>query len=165
MKKSDLSAFAQTLFVQRPDETCKFEQLLIERYLLNVDIQDKSAMTDVEMVFLNPNEHSVAGIFIIPFSKKADSVDFEIRVDGKDIPIKLAKKDKLEKVYGHALQSTDIDILEFVGSSHLQTKVMQIPAGVSVVFRYYMTKTFRILMAAIPTLITFRATSLSVILR
>ena len=129
MQKSNLSALAQTLFLPRPDETHQFEQLLIEHYLLNVRIQNAIAHTDVEIVFSNPNEHPVNGVFIIPFSKKAESVNFEIRIDGKDIPIKIAKKNKLKERYGNVGQTTDANILESIGSSHLQTKVLQIPAG------------------------------------
>ncbi len=129
MKKSDLSALAQTLFLPRSDETLQFEQLLIEHYLLKVRIQDAIAHTYVEVVFSNPNEHPVNGVFIIPFSKRAESVNFEIRIDGKDIPIKVAKKNKLKEIYGNVGQTTDANILESIGSSHLQTKVLQIPAG------------------------------------
>lgn len=124
MKGSDLRALAQTLFFQRPDESRKFEQLLIEHYLLNVHIQAASAMTKVEMVFFNPNKHAVEGVFIFPCPKQT-----EIRLDGKVIPTKLAKKEKIKAVYGKALQSTDDKLLESIGSSFLQTKVLQIPSG------------------------------------
>ena len=120
---------AQTLFVPRPDENRQFEKLIIEHYLLNVHIQHDHANTDVEVVFSNPNEESIDGIFIIPFYKTADNLDFEVRIDGKVIPIKLAKKEKLIKIYGNTFQAMDYDILESLGSSHLQTKVLQIPGG------------------------------------
>lgn len=129
MKRSDLSALAQTLFLQRPDENYKFEQLLIEHYFLNVNIQNEYALTDVGIVYSNPNEHAVDGIFIIPSSKKVESVNFEVRIDGKGIPIKLAKKKRLKEIYGNVLQATDANLLESIDASHLQTKVMQIPAG------------------------------------
>lgn len=132
MKKSDLRALAQTLFLQRPDGTRKSEKLLIEHYLLNVCIQDASAMTNVEMVFFNPNEHAVEGVFILPCPKQT-----EIRIDGKVIPTKLAKKEKIKAVYGKALQSTDADLLDSIGSSFLQTKVLQIPAGGTCPFQIY----------------------------
>ncbi len=124
MKGSDLRALAQTLFFQRSDETRKFEKLLIEHYLLNVRIQNECAITNVEMVFFNPNEHTVEGVFIFPCPKQT-----EIRLDGKVIPTKLAKKEKIKAVYGKALQPTDVDLLDSLGSSALQTKVLQIPAG------------------------------------
>ena len=128
MKRSDLSALAQTLFLQRPDETREFEKLLIEHYLLNVRIQDVSAMTDVEMVFFNPNEHTIEGVFIIPHPKQTEYIDFEIQIDGKVIPTKMAKKEKIKRIYGKPLQSTDANLLESLGSFHVQTKVIQIPA-------------------------------------
>ena len=130
MKKSELRALAQTLFLQRPDETRKFEKLLIEHYLLNVRIQDECAMTSVEMVFFNPNEHAAEGVFIFPCPKQT-----EIWIDGKVIPTKLAKKEKIKAIYGNALQSTDADLLDALGSSFLQTKVLQIPAGGTCPFR------------------------------
>ena len=124
MKKSDLCALAQTLFLQRPDETRQFEKLLIENYLLNVRIQDECVMTNVEMVFFNPNKHAVEGVFIFPCPKQT-----EIRLDGKVIPTKLAKKEKIKAIYGNIPQSIDVDLLDSLGSSFFQTKVLQIPAG------------------------------------
>lgn len=124
MKKSDLRALAQTLFLQRPDETQKFEKLLIEHYLLNVRIQNECAMTNVEMVFFNPNEYAVEGVFIFPCSKQT-----EIRIDGKVIPTKLANKEKIRAIYGDTFQSIDADLLDSLGSSFFQTKVLQISAG------------------------------------
>ncbi len=129
MTKSDLNALAQTLFVPRTDENRQFEKMIIEHYLLNVHIQNKHAHTDVEIVYSNPNESDVDGIFIIPFSKYADTVNFEVRIDGKVIPIKLAKINKLKKIYGNTFQTLDFDISEELGSSYLQSKVLQIPAG------------------------------------
>lgn len=129
MKKSELRALAQTLFLQRPDETCQFEQLLIEHYLLNVNIQDEYARTDVEIVYTNPNEHPVDGIFVIPFSKKADRANFEIQIDGKAASIKLANREKIKQIYENAFHTTDSDILESTDSSLMQTKVLHIPAG------------------------------------
>ncbi len=130
MKKSELRAFAQTLFLQRPDETRKFEKLLIEHYLLNVRIQDQAAMTNVEMVFTNPNEHTVEGVFIIPSPKQT-----EIRLDGKVIPTKIVKKEKIKAIYGNTLQLTEADLLDSLSSFFLQTKVLQIPAGGTCPFR------------------------------
>lgn len=123
MNKSELRAFAQTLFLQRPDETHQFEKLMIEHYLLNVRIQYECAMTNVEMVFTNPNDRPVEGVFIIPRPKQT-----EIRIDGKVIPTKPAKRKKIKAIYGNALQSTEIDIIESLDSTHVQTKVIQIPA-------------------------------------
>ncbi len=124
MKKSELRALAQTLFLQRPDGPRKFEKLLIEHYLLNVRIQDQAAMTNVEMVFTNPNEHTVEGVFIFPCPKQT-----EIRLDGKVIPTKMVKKEKINAIYGNTLQLTEADLLDSLSSSFLQTKVLQIPAG------------------------------------
>lgn len=129
MKKSDLSALAQTLFLQRPGETRQFEQLLIEHYLLNVRIQDVIAHTDVEVVFRNPSNSPVEGIFIIPQPKEVRNKGYEIRIDGKVIPIKLANKKKIREIYADSFQTSDADILESITSSHLQTKVLEIPAG------------------------------------
>ena len=129
MKKSDLSALAQTLFLQRPDQNRQFEQVLMEHYLLNVHIHDGIAHTDVEIVFRNPNNSPIEGMFIIPRPKQEKNKGYEIRIERNEIPIKLANKKKLKEIYGHEFQSSDADILESITSSHLQTKVLKIPAG------------------------------------
>ena len=129
MKKSELRALAQTLFLQRPDETRKFEELLIEHYLLNVRIQNAIAHTDVEIVFRNPNNSSVEGVFIIPQPIQERNKRYEVCIDRKVIPIKLANEKKLKEIYEVAFQTSDTDILESITSSHLQTKVLKIPAG------------------------------------
>ena len=93
MKKSGFYTFARSLFVPRLDELRQFENLIIKHYLANVSIENQQATTDVEVVFTNPNDFPIEGVFIFPLPDGADTVDVDVHIDGNLVePDFLGKK-------------------------------------------------------------------------
>lgn len=74
MKQIDFNSFAQTLFVSRSEVKRQKIELIIEKYLLNVFIENETANTEVEIAFSNPHDHEVVGTFIIPVPDCLDSI-------------------------------------------------------------------------------------------
>ena len=129
MTRSDLITLARSLFVPRLDEARKFEKLIVKHYLANVLIENQQATTDVEIVFRNPNDFPVEGEFIFPLPNGADTVDVDIHIDGNPIELEFLGKNRLAKFYNSILQEQDIQILQEIGNSALQTEVLSILAG------------------------------------
>ncbi len=129
MKKSGFYTLARSLFVPRLDEVRQFENLLIKHYLANVSIENQHATTDVEVVFTNPNDFPVEGVFIFPLPDGADTVDVGIRTDGNLVEPDFLGKNSLAKFYKSVLQAQDTQILQEIGSSALKVEVLSILAG------------------------------------
>ena len=111
------------------DEGCKFENLIIKHYLANVSIENQQATTDVEVVFTNPNDISVEGVFVFPLPDGADTVDVDVRTDGNLVEPDFLGKNSLAKFYKSVLQAQDTQILQEIGSSALKIEVLSILAG------------------------------------
>ena len=126
MKKS--ASLAQTRFIPRLAEDSQFENLIIKHYLLKVLIGYRSTTTDVQLVFTNPNAEAIEGVFIIPLSEKAGISDVEVAINDKIAPVKLANTKKLAAVFEKAFQGENDPVLQSIGASTLQTKVLQLPA-------------------------------------
>ncbi len=129
MKKSGFYTLARSLFVPRLDEVRQFENLIIKHYLANVSIENQQATTDVEVVFTNPNDFPIEGIFIFPLPDGADTVDVDIRTDGNLVEPDFLGKNSLAKFYKSVLQAQDTQILQEIGSSALKVEVLSILAG------------------------------------
>ena len=129
MKKSGFYTLARSLFVPRLDEVRQFENLLIKHYLANVSIENQHATTDVEVVFTNPNDFPVEGVFIFPLPDGADTVDVGIRTDGNLVEPDFLGKNSLAKFYKSVLQAQDTQILQEIGSSALKVEALSILAG------------------------------------
>ncbi len=129
MKQLDFNSLAQTCFVFRSDENRQRKKLIIEHYLLHVFIENGVARTEVEIVFSNPNTSAVEGVFIIPAPDCSDSRRFEIRIDGKVVPLKLANPKKLKSLLLNASDEKSEQDFDSIGTSALQTKVLNIQAG------------------------------------
>ena len=129
MKKSGFYTLTRSLFVPHLDEGCKFENLIIKHYLANVSIENQQATTDVEVVFTNPNDISVEGVFVFPLPDGADTVDVDVRTDGNLVEPDFLGKNSLAKFYKSVLQAQDTQILQEIGSSALKIEVLSILAG------------------------------------
>ena len=129
MKKSGFYILARSLFVPRLDELRQFENLIIKHYLANVSIENQQATTDVEVVFTNPNDFPIEGVFIFPLPDGADTVDVDVRIDGNLVEPDFLGKNSLAKFYKSVLQAQDTQILQEIGSSALKVEVLSILAG------------------------------------
>lgn len=129
MKQLDFNSFAQTLFVSRSEVKRQKIELIIEKYLLNVFIENETANTEVEIAFSNPNDHEVVGTFIIPVPDCINTRRFEILMDGESVPLKLSNPKKIESLLLNAFVEIDKHNSDSIDTSILQTKVLRIPAG------------------------------------
>ncbi len=129
MKKSGFYTLARSLFVPRLDELRQFENLIIKHYLANVSIENQQATTDVEVVFTNPNDFPIEGVFIFPLSDGADTVDVDVHIDGNLVEPDFLGKSSLAKFYKSILQAQETKILQEIGSSALKVEVLSILAG------------------------------------
>ena len=129
MKKSGFYTLARSLFVPRLDELRQFENLIIKHYLANVSIENQQATTDVEVVFTNPNDFPIEGVFIFPLPDGADTVDVDVRIDGNLVEPDFLGKSSLAKFYKSILQAQETKILQEIGSSALKVEVLSILAG------------------------------------
>lgn len=145
MKQLDFNSLAQTLFAFRSDENRQRRKLIIEHYLLNVFIENGVARTEVEIAFSNPNDSAVEGVFIIPVPDCSDSRRFEIRIDGKAASLKLANPRKLKSLLFNASDETNEHDFDSIGTSALQTKVLNIPAGGECRMQIHYTKEVEII--------------------
>ena len=129
MKKSGFYTLARSLFVPRLDELRQFENLIIKHYLANVSIENQQATTDVEVVFTNPNDFPIEGVFIFPLPDGADTVDVDVHIDGNLVEPDFLGKSSLAKFYKSILQAQETKILQEIGSSALKIEVLSIFAG------------------------------------
>ena len=129
MKKSGFYTLARSLFVPRLDELRQFENLIIKHYLANVSIENQQATTDVEVVFTNPNDFPIEGVFIFPLPDGADTVDVDVHIDGNLVEPDFLGKSSLAKFYKSILQAQETKILQEIGSSALKVEVLSILAG------------------------------------
>ncbi len=129
MKQLDFNSLAQTFFAFRSDENRQRKKLIIEHYLLNVFIENGVARTEVEIVFSNPNTSAVEGVFVIPAPDCSDSRGFEIQINRKAVPLKLAIPKKLKSLLLNATDETNEHDFDSIDTSILQTKVLHIPSG------------------------------------
>ena len=129
MKKSGFYTLARSLFVPRLDELRQFENLIIKHYLANVSIENQQATTDVEVVFTNPNDFPIEGVFIFPLPDGADTVDVDVHIDGNLVEPDFLGKNSLAKFYKSTLQAQETKILQEIGSSALKVEVLSILAG------------------------------------
>ena len=129
MKKSGFYTLARSLFVPRLDELRQFENLIIKHYLANVSIENQQATTDVEVVFTNPNDFPIEGVFIFPLPDGADTVDVDVHIDGNLVEPDFLGKNSLAKFYKSTLQAQETKILQEIGSSALKVEALSILAG------------------------------------
>ena len=129
MKKSGFYTLARSLFVPRLDELRQFENLIIKHYLANVSIENQQATTDVEVVFTNPNDFPIEGVFIFPLPDGADTVDVDVHIDGNLVEPDFLGKNSLAKFYKSTLQAQETKILQEIGCSALKVEALSILAG------------------------------------
>ena len=67
MNQLEFYTLARSLFVPSETQASHFQRLMIERYHVNVSIDaDRLATTEVDLIFSNPNNVPVGGLFLFP---------------------------------------------------------------------------------------------------
>ncbi len=128
MNQLEFYTLARSLFVPSETQASHFQKLMVERYHVNVSIDDnRLATTEVDIVFSNPNNVPVGGLFLFPLPAGAKQKNTEIRISGNLTEPQLLRQQKLTEFYKRILQAQDLQILQTIGTSALQVEIPPIP--------------------------------------
>lgn len=128
MNPLEFYTLARSLFVPSETQAANFQKLMVERYHVNVSIDDRLATTEVDFVFSNPNNVPIGGLFLFPLPDGAKQKNTEIRIDGNLTEIQLLNGQKLTEYYKRILQAQDLQILQAMGTSALRAEIPPIAA-------------------------------------
>ena len=130
MNHLEFYTLARSLFVPSETQAANFQKLIVERYHVNVSIDDEQlATTEVDLVFSNPNNVPVGGLFLFPLPDGAKEKNTEIRIGGNLTELQLLSGQKLTAFYKHVLQAQDLQMLQTIGTSALQAEIAPIVAN------------------------------------
>ena len=129
MNQLEFYTLARSLFVPSETQASHFQKLMIERYHVNVSIDDdRLATTEVDLIFSNPNNVPIGGLFLFPLPDGAKQKNTEIRISGNLTEPQLLRGQKLTEFYKRILQAQDLQILQTIGTSALQAEIPPIAA-------------------------------------
>lgn len=129
MNQLEFYTLARSLFVPSEKQASHFQKLMVERYHVNVSInEDRLATTEVDLVFSNPNNVSIGGLFLFPLPDGAKQKNTEIRIDGNLTELQLLNGQKLTELYKRILQAQDSKMLQTIGTSALRAEIPPIAA-------------------------------------
>ena len=128
MNKLEFYTLARSLFVPSETQASHFQKLMVERYHVNVSIdEDLLATTEVDLVFSNSNNIPVGGLFLFPLPDGTKQKNTEIRIGGNLTELQLLKGQKLTEFYKRILQAQDLQMLQAIGTSALQVEIPPVP--------------------------------------
>ena len=128
MTQLEFYTLARSLFVPSETQAAHFQKLIVERYHVHVSIdEDRLATTEVDLVFSNPNNVPVGGLFLFPLPDGAKQKNTEIRIGGNLTELQLLRGQKLIELYKRILQAQDLQMLQAIGTSALQVEIQPIP--------------------------------------
>lgn len=129
MNPLEFYTLARSLLVPSETQATNFQKLMVERYHVNVSIDDnRLATTEVDFVFSNPNDVPVGGLFLFPLPGGAKQKNTEIRIGGNLTELQLLNGQKLTEYYKRILQAQDLQILQAIGTSALRAEIPPIAA-------------------------------------
>lgn len=128
MNQLEFYTLARSLFVPSGTQASHFQRLMIERYHVNVSIDDdRLATTEVDLIFSNPNNVPIGGLFLFPLPTGTKQKNTEIRISGNLTEPQLLRGQKLTEFYKRILQVQDSQMLQTIGTSALQVEIPPIP--------------------------------------
>lgn len=129
MTQSEFYTLARSLFVPSETQASHFQKLIVERYHVNVSIDEQLATTEVDIIFSNPNNVPVGGFFLFPLPEGAKLKNTEIRISGDLTEPQVLKGQQLTEFYTRILQAQDLQTLQAIGTAALQAKISPIAAN------------------------------------
>ncbi len=106
-----------------------FEPLAIKYHRVQVEIDDQTAHTDIDQVFLNPQPWDVEGTYIFPLPRDASFSAFSMHVDGEELAAEILPADEARRIYEDIVrQMIDPALLEYVGQGAYRARIFPIPA-------------------------------------
>jgi Ca-activated chloride channel family protein len=95
---------------------------------LRVAVRDQVAVTEVEEIFVNPNDQPLEGTFILPIPPDAQVNDFTFFIDGKEVKGELLPRDKAQQYYQEIVsRMIDPGLLEYMDKGLVRVKLFPIP--------------------------------------
>ena len=91
-------------------------------------MRNRLATTEVDLIFSNPNNVPVGGLFLFPLPDGAKQKNTEIRIGGNLTELQLLNGQKLTEFYRRILQAQDLQTLQAIGTSALQAEIPPIAA-------------------------------------
>ena len=106
-----------------------FTPLAIKYHRVQVEIDDQTAHTDIDQVFLNPQPRDVEGTYIFPLPLDASFSAFSMHVDGEELAAEILQADEAREIYEDIVrQLIDPALLEYVGQGAYRARIFPIPA-------------------------------------
>lgn len=104
--------------------------LRITDHLVDVEIQDQIAITNITQTFHNETKRRLEATYIFPLPEDADLTDFQMTFNGKMIEGEILPADKARQIYESIVRRTkDPGLIEFIGRRLLQMRVFPIEPG------------------------------------
>jgi Ca-activated chloride channel family protein len=94
------------------------------------EIQDGTAVTKVEQVFVNSGPRQLEAHYVFPLPKGAALQDFYLWINGKKTKGEILEKDKAQNIYeGIVRRLQDPGLLEYIDSDVFRARVFPVPAN------------------------------------
>ena len=102
----------------------------IDRYQINIIVNNQLAKTKITQTFTNPNDFEVEGAYIFPVPDDAEYSNFTLSIDGKPVEGKLYSHEESREIYrSSARLSNNTAILEHIRTRAFVAEVSGIPAN------------------------------------
>jgi Ca-activated chloride channel family protein len=97
---------------------------------VDVAINDLSAQTRIEQVFVNRSRRPVEGTYLFPVAAGAAVHDFSMWMNGREVSAELLDADRARRIYESIVsRMKDPALLQYAGCGLIQAKVFPIPPG------------------------------------
>ena len=111
--------------------------LKVSSYYINIEIKNQLSRTEVEQVFVNPNNFEVDGLYLFPLADDAMISDFALSIDGKHVRGEILTAVDARKVYMESeREAGNTQILKYIGTRAYIVRVGQIPAKGEIRIRF-----------------------------
>ena len=102
----------------------------IDRYQINIAVNNQLAKTRIYQTFTNPNDFEVEGAYIFPVPDDTEHPNFTLSIDGKPVEGKLYSHEESREIYrSSARLSNNTAILEHIRTRAFVAEVSGIPAN------------------------------------
>lgn len=111
-----------------PPEPIPMQQLDIRYHKVEVSIDDQVAVTHVDQVFFNPNDHPIEGTYVFPLPPGAVVSSFTLWVDGQPVKGEVLSADQARRQYEEIVRTLrDPALLEYADRAAVRASIFPIP--------------------------------------
>ena len=104
--------------------------LKIDRYHINIAVNNQLTTTKINQVFINPNNFEVDGIYIFPVPDDAALSNFALSIDEEPVTGQLLSHEESRRIYRSSVrQRYNTAIIEYIGTRAFVADVPNIPAN------------------------------------